>query len=165
MSDFEISEPKKRGRPFEKGQSGNPAGKPRGSRHASTVMAEALLEGKIEALVEKLLELAQDGNMAALRLVIERLLPARRERTLQFAIPSLESAADAVAAIKSIVAALADGTLTGSEAKALTGVVDAYLRALKQTETERRLAGLEEAIPEIISRIEEMKSMFMPRKP
>ena len=31
--------------PFQKGQSGNPAGRPRGSRNRSTILFENLLEG------------------------------------------------------------------------------------------------------------------------
>lgn len=146
MTNSEIVEPKKRGRPFEKGRSGNPAGKPRGARHSTTLMAEALLEGESEALMEKLVELAQEGNMAALRLVIERLLPARRERPLQFKLPPLESAADAPAAISAIVAGLAEGELTPTEAHALIGAVEAYLKIHGQLEIAQRLAVLEEKI-------------------
>jgi Family of unknown function (DUF5681) len=35
-----------RGRPFEKGVSGNPTGRPRGSRNATTLALEALLDGQ-----------------------------------------------------------------------------------------------------------------------
>ena len=46
------------GRPFPKGQSGNPAGRPIGARNAATQLAEALLDGEAEALTRKLVELA-----------------------------------------------------------------------------------------------------------
>ena len=39
-----------RGRPFPKGQSGNPAGRPRGSSNRATRAAEMLLEGEATAL-------------------------------------------------------------------------------------------------------------------
>src|SRR6266478_189037 len=41
---------KQRGRPFLRGESGNPAGRPMGARHKATVAAEALLDGEAEAL-------------------------------------------------------------------------------------------------------------------
>jgi Family of unknown function (DUF5681) len=37
-----------RGRPFERGQSGNPLGRPRGSRNRATQLAEALIQGHAE---------------------------------------------------------------------------------------------------------------------
>ncbi len=42
-----------RGRPFKKGQSGNPRGRPRGSRHKVSLAIESLLEGEGEALARK----------------------------------------------------------------------------------------------------------------
>jgi hypothetical protein len=47
-----------RGRPFEPGQSGNPAGKPKGTRHQLTMLAEQLLEGEAEELTRKAIERA-----------------------------------------------------------------------------------------------------------
>src|SRR5712671_6859221 len=48
---------KQRGRPFLRGESGNPAGRPMGARHKATVAAEALLDGEAEALTRKAVEL------------------------------------------------------------------------------------------------------------
>ncbi|MGC2200117.1 MAG: DUF5681 domain-containing protein, partial [Stellaceae bacterium] len=42
-----------RGRPFAKGQSGNPAGRPRGSSNRSTRAAQLLLDGETTALTRK----------------------------------------------------------------------------------------------------------------
>ena len=46
---FLQKQQKQRGRPFEKGRSGNPAGRPRGSRNRSTLAAQMLLQGEAEA--------------------------------------------------------------------------------------------------------------------
>ena len=89
-----------RGRPFEKGRSGNPAGRRTGSCNKTTEAAAALLAGESEALTRKAVELALVGDPTAMRLCLERILPACRERTVNFALPPIESAADIAAAMK-----------------------------------------------------------------
>lgn len=39
-----------RGQPFQKGQSGNPAGRPKGSRNNLLLAIEALMDGQAEAI-------------------------------------------------------------------------------------------------------------------
>jgi hypothetical protein len=80
MSDCaEKTAVQQRGRPFPKGKSGNPRGRPHGSRNKATIAALNLLDGEAVALTRKAVELALDGEIAALRLCIERLIPIRRE--------------------------------------------------------------------------------------
>jgi Family of unknown function (DUF5681) len=62
---------------FQKGQSGNPAGRPFGSRNKATVLMEGLLEGEAEAIARKAIEMAKGGDMAAIRMCMDRLAPAR----------------------------------------------------------------------------------------
>src|ERR1700730_15620800 len=59
-----------RGRPFEKGQSGNPAGRRVGCRNKTTLAAATLLAGEAEALTRKAVELALGGDPTALRLPV-----------------------------------------------------------------------------------------------
>jgi hypothetical protein len=56
-----------RGRPFAKGQSGNPGGRRLGSRNKATVAAQMLLADEAEALTRKAVELALDGVAAVRR--------------------------------------------------------------------------------------------------
>src|SRR5215208_1390756 len=83
---------------FQKGQSGNPHGKPKGTRHRVTVAAETLLEGEAEAITRKAIELAKAGDGPALRLCMDRIYPARKDRPVRFGLPPLEKVGDAVAA-------------------------------------------------------------------
>jgi hypothetical protein len=86
-SELGDESPKPRGRPFEAGHSGNPNGRPKGARNKATVMVEQLLDGELDALVRKLIEKAKAGDIAALRLCLDRLLPPRRDRLVTFALP------------------------------------------------------------------------------
>jgi hypothetical protein len=62
--------------PFQKGQSGNPAGRPRGSRNRPRARVQSLLEGKAEDVARKVIEMAQAGNIPALRMCMDRIAPA-----------------------------------------------------------------------------------------
>jgi len=55
-----------RGRPFEKGRSGNPAGRRIGCRNKTTIAAAALLAGEAEVLTRKAVTSALAGGMIAL---------------------------------------------------------------------------------------------------
>src|SRR6516165_11199216 len=106
---------------FRPGQSGNPAGRPKGARNRSTIAAESLLEGEAEALTRKAVELALAGDTTALRLCIERLVPPRKDRLIEFAVPTITSAHDAAKAISAVLAAVAEGRITPAEAAAVAG--------------------------------------------
>lgn len=128
-----------RGRPF---AAGNP-GKPKGARHKVTVAIEAILEGEAEALTRKAVELAQAGDMTALRLCLDRLAPVRRDRPVTFDLPPIESIEDLTKATKAILVAVAAGELTPSEAAELGRLVDAHAKAIEVTDLHRRLEVLE----------------------
>ena len=128
---------------FQKGVSGNPAGKPKGARHKATLAAEALLDGEAEALTRKAVERAMEGDTVALRLCLERIIPARRDRPVSFELPKIDRPADAVAASAAILAAVADGSLTPSEAAEISKLVEGFVRTVEVTELEARIAALE----------------------
>ena len=121
-----------RGRPF---QLGNP-GRPKGARHRTTLAMQALLEGEGEALTRKAVEMALAGDGPALRLCMDRLLPALRERPLTVDLPPLTSLKDAVAASAALLQAVAGGEITPGEARELGRLIEVH-------EIETRLAALE----------------------
>jgi hypothetical protein len=122
---------KPRGRPYAKGQSGNPAGKPRGARNKATLAAETLFDGEAERLSRKAIEMALGGDATALRLCLERVLPARRERSVRFKLPPLKTIRDSGAALAAIIAAVAAGELTPGEAGELVKLVGAFVKAIE----------------------------------
>jgi Family of unknown function (DUF5681) len=103
--------------------SGNPAGKPKGARHRTTVVAEALLDGEAEVITRKVIDLALAGDISALRLCLERLIPPRKDRPVEFDLPQVSTSADAAKAALSILRATAEGSLTPSEAEILSSDV------------------------------------------
>jgi Family of unknown function (DUF5681) len=140
----ETTAPKQRGRPFPRGQSGNPHGRPVGARNRTTLAVEALLDGEAEKLTRKAVALALKGNVACLRLCLDRLVPPRRDRPVNFPLPAMNSAHDASKAMASITTAVAQGEMTPAEAGELSKLVESYVKAIEATEIERRLQALEE---------------------
>ncbi len=128
-----------RGRPF---QAGNP-GRPKGARNRASLAAEALLDGEAETLARKAVEMALAGDTTAMRLCLERIMPVRRDRPVSFAIPQITSASEAATAASAIVAAVASGELTPSEALDLSRILENFTRVLEASEFDERLRKLE----------------------
>jgi hypothetical protein len=138
----ETAKPERRrggGRPFRKGESGNPAGRPAGAKNKATLAAQALLEGEAEALTRKAVELAMQGNALALKLCLDRVYAPRRERAVNFVMPAIASAEDLAAAMTAIADATAQGDLTPAEAFDLARVADSFLRVIDARNEELRL--------------------------
>ena len=112
------------------------------------MISEELLDGEAQALTRKAIDKALDGDMGALRLCLERLLPPRRDRLVTFELPKIETAGDALKAISAIVSACAAGDLSPSEAADFTGLVSTYIRTLEVTEIQAELAALKERMPQ-----------------
>jgi hypothetical protein len=119
----------------------------RGSKNITTLALEALLEGEGEALTRTAIDLAKGGDVTALRLCLDRLLPPRKDRHVPFALPALETAADAVKATAALVEAVAAGRLTPSEAGELAKLVDGFARAAELHDIQQRLDKLEATQP------------------
>jgi Family of unknown function (DUF5681) len=130
-------------KPWRPGQSGNPKGRVQGSRHKTSLAVENLLDGEAEVLTRKAIELAKDGDLAALRLCMDRICPVRRDRHVAFTLPTLKTPADAMQAISSIAQAVSEGQLTPSEAGELAKLLDGFARVVETVNFEARLAALE----------------------
>ena len=132
-----------RGRPFERGRSGNPGGRRQGSRNKATLAAAALLAGKSQALTCKAVKMALAGDPTAMRLCMERVLPPCRERAVKFSLPPIEgilngerdgpSPREVSLAMNAVTSALAQGEITPGEAETIAGVVDTFVRAIETT--------------------------------
>jgi hypothetical protein len=62
-------------------------------------------------LTRKAIDSATQGDTTALRLCIEPILPARKDRPVSFDLPRIETVTDSVKATAAIASAVADGEL------------------------------------------------------
>ena len=63
----------------------------------------------------KIIQKAKHGDVTALRICIDRILPPRRERPFHFEMPELRSVGDASKAIAALMSAVAKGELGASD--------------------------------------------------
>jgi hypothetical protein len=138
----EKSGPKQaRGR-FKPGQSGNPAGKPKGTRNRVTLLAERLMIADAEGVVRAVIDAAKGGDVAAAKVVLDRIAPVQKDRTA-FRLRGLATAADASAAMGDVIAAVAAGTISPGEGEAVARIISAFVAALEISDFEQRLSRLE----------------------
>jgi Family of unknown function (DUF5681) len=129
---------------FKPGQSGNPKGMPAGTRHKATRAMESLLDGQGLALTQKAVTMALEGDPVAMRLCMERVLPARKDRPVNLRFRTeIVTASDAASAMAEVLAGVAGGELTPSEGQAVAGLIGGFVRTLETTQLEARIAALE----------------------
>ena len=131
------------GRPFKPGVSGNPGGRPIGRRNTTTLAVEALLDGEAEAITRRAIEAALAGDMAAIRLIMDRVSPPRKSRPIQIDLPEVSDARGVAQAQATVVAAVAGGEITPDEGTALSGLLEARRKAVETEELEKRIRRLE----------------------
>jgi hypothetical protein len=97
-------------------------------------------------LTQKAIDLALSGDLIALRICLDRIVPIRKNRPIEFILPPIETIADAPKAIGAITAAVARGEITANEAADVSRLVETYVRAIEASDLDRRLKTLEEAM-------------------
>jgi hypothetical protein len=115
--------------------------------------AEALLEGEAERLARKAIDMALAGDTVALKLCLERVYPARKDRAVRFPLPPITSARDAADIAAAVAEAVAAGHVTPGEAAEIAKVVDVYVRAYQTAELDDRTARVEQLSDEELMRI------------
>lgn len=131
---------KTRGKPF---APGNP-GRPKGARNRATRTLEALMDGSVQDVAKAVIAAAKGGDTSAARLVLERVMPARKDTPVTLALPDMKDAAGLLEAGNRVLDAMAGGDLTPAEADAVFALIERQRRIVETVEIERRLAALEE---------------------
>jgi hypothetical protein len=122
------------------------SGKPKGTRHKATQAALALLSGEAEGLTRKAVELALAGDVTALRLCLERLVPPCREAPVSLNLPRLETRADASRVLSFLLKEAGRGDVTPGEAEKLGRLASEHHKAVQLDEMEKRMSRLEEEL-------------------
>ena len=144
MDDAETARPKQRGRPWEKGVSGNPAGRPRGSRHEALKALDAIGSDGAAEVMKAVVTAAKAGDMRAAEILLRRLWPERKGRPVPIDLPAIGSnPAGIVAALGAVVDAVGAGDLSPEEGQAVAAIMETQRRAIETAELDARIAALE----------------------
>lgn len=125
---------------YKPGQSGNSKGRPKGLQDRRTAFRE-LVEPFAPKLTQKAIEMALEGNEPMLKLLLDRLLPAKpKENAVDLVLDSEKLVPQSRAVIK----ALSDGHLSPSDANTLMSMIAKEASIYSIEELTSRVAILEE---------------------
>ena len=74
---------------FIKGQSGNPSGRPVGITKTTEIRQQ--LENGSDGIIKKLIEMAESGDIDAIKMVMDRIFPAPKATAQTISMPSLDT--------------------------------------------------------------------------
>lgn len=126
---------------FRAGHSGNPAGRPRSESTALRLQMAEHAEGVLHAV----LEAALSGDMAAAKMILDRLVPPLRPHAESVLIP-LDAPAGPAATAEAILAAAVTGKIPPDAAMQLLSATASLTRIIETAELQARLEALERAV-------------------
>lgn len=127
---------------YKKGQSGNPKGKPVGTKSRYTLMREALADD-LPMLLSRTKEAALEGDMVAMRLLLERALPPIKATSGALELPSLATARTLTGKANAILSAISCGYLSPDVGSALISSLGQVAKLTEFDDLERRIEILE----------------------
>ncbi len=129
---------------YKPGQSGNPKGRKKGSLNKRTQLIQAL-ESDLPELIEATKQKALKGDTAALRLLIERLIPAKKSEASLVSIPELGRAKSLTEKAVGIVDAVGNGQIPADTGATLITALGGVARIIEVDELTKRIEVLEDA--------------------
>lgn len=122
------------------GQSGNPTGKKSGLTARGKFRQQ--VELALPEIVANVIQLAQDGDMQATKLILDRCIPALKPTSDNVSVPM---AADSNLADRgmAVLAAASRGDLNPDDGQALMNLLTAQSRLVEQSEVLQRLEAVE----------------------
>ena len=133
---------------FQPGVSGNPKGRGAGTKDKRTALRQLLVPHQSK-LLETLIDFAKAGDMTAMKICMDRLMPPLREDPIHVTIPKIESADDCTKAQAAVLNAVAAGEMLPSEGQVLSGLINAQRLAYETTHLAKQLADIQSDLDKI----------------
>jgi hypothetical protein len=144
MSDSKDRDSKGRFKPGWRGGPGNPR-----VRHLAEIQAaihQAVEPRVIEGVIKRLAKLALEGDVAAAKVFLDRVVGRPREAQSggAFTLPPIDGVGDIPAALTSVLNAAAAGKISTEDATRYAAVLELTRRSVETAEFEARLKRMEE---------------------
>jgi hypothetical protein len=107
------------------------------------VLVETLMANDGEAITKVVITKAKRGDLAACRIVLDRIAPPRKGRPISVAIPDLTDLASVLHAHAEIMRAVASGELTPDEAEPICAMLTGRVKLIEVIDHGVRLEALE----------------------
>jgi len=104
---------------------------------------EALFEEGAEELISKAKSMALAGDTAAMRLCLERIFPARRDRLVHLDLPPIRNAKEISAGMSMVIQAVGEGQITPAEGEIMANLLATQSQIVMAEELESRLEKVE----------------------
>jgi hypothetical protein len=109
-------------------------------------MVERLMADDASDITKAVITAAKAGDVAAARVVLDRIAPIRKGAPLEVDLPAVATTEGVTAALAALVAEMSAGTVTPEEAQTVASVLEAQRKAIETTELELRLRAIEERL-------------------
>lgn len=125
---------------FKQGQSGNPNGRPKGVIDKRIRLRE-LLEPHAAALIARAVELALAGDVSALRLCLERLIPKMRHETFSLALDNndMSNTEATMMAGAATLQAVIDGVIAPEQGNAFSTMLENQRKAIQMVDLSQQI--------------------------
>ena len=132
---------------FKAGQSGNPAGKPKGTIHKVTQLRDALLDD-VPALLERTKKAALEGDMTAMKILLDRTVPTLKPGQATVYLPELDVDMPVRQKASIITDAVVTGDIPAESGLSLLKMAEALAKILETTQIREELDALKTMMKE-----------------
>jgi len=144
MADKTEKKQRGTGRQFEKGKSGNLNGRPKGTRNKTLFLLEQIIEKDAVDILNTVITMAKGGDLQAAKILIDRILPPKKDRPISLKLPKIVNSKDAMEATSIIIKAMSEGEITPLEGESFIKVIEIFIKSNESLELEERLKAIEE---------------------
>ena len=128
-------------------KAGNPAGKPKGTIHKVTQLRDALLDD-VPALLERTKQAALEGDMTAMKILLDRTVPTLKPGQATVYLPELDVDMPVHQKASIITNAVVTGDIPAESGLSLLKMAEALAKILETTQIREELDALEAMMKE-----------------